>query len=306
MPDDYTTIQAAIGAASAGDVINIAAGNYTENFVIDKKLTIQGAGSESTGTVITQTTAGAGDTKVGIIQLEASGTDATDPITIKDIRLEPQGMAGISVGRFCEATGQNIAFIDIDNVYIEGTNTNPSTEQERGFYIDLTSTADNFVFTDCVFNNLTYGWYTQKEVSAETSTFSNVTVTNCTFNHNNHKGIYTEKLSDASFTGCTAIDNGYDASVLPSYFQAWSAGFDINLKAGTYSNFTFDNCTIQNNGIGGAWEGTGVTIKARDDGSTYGAHPASASNVTIQNCTITGNERGVRFGEPGKGNLTPT
>jgi hypothetical protein len=46
---DHTSIIAAIGAATGGDVIDIAAGVYTEaNITVNKALTIQGAGAEST------------------------------------------------------------------------------------------------------------------------------------------------------------------------------------------------------------------------------------------------------------------
>ena len=160
--------------------------------------------------------------------------------------------------------------------------------------------------TNCKFDNLTYGWYFQKVVSADVSNVNFVNVVNSTFNNNIHKGIYTEKLSNATFTGCTFDNNGMNAALLPSYFAPWSAGADVNLKAGNYSNISFDNCVITNNGIGGAKEGAGIMIKARNDGATYGAFPATLTNVSINDCIITGNERGIRFGEPNQNNSTPS
>ena len=245
------------------------------------------------------------DTKVGVFQITGSGADGS-PLLLQDLRIEPVGQAGISVGRFTEATGTSVDYLSLDNVHVIGTNANPSTEQERGLYVDNTSTLDHLVIVDSAFNNLTYGWYFQKEVSADNSTVSNVQVTNTTFNHNNHKGIYVEKLEDATFSGCTFDQNGFDASVLPSYFQAWSAGVDINLKAGTYQNISFEDSVITDNALGGAKEGVGLTAKARDDAPSYDTYPASVTNVTITGNTITGNERGVRIGEPGKNNAGPT
>ncbi|MFZ1629937.1 MAG: hypothetical protein WAV70_13495, partial [Anaerolineae bacterium] len=45
---DYTTIQAAVNAASSGDVITVCAGLYQENIVLHAGVSIQGAGSDAT------------------------------------------------------------------------------------------------------------------------------------------------------------------------------------------------------------------------------------------------------------------
>lgn len=48
VPDDYVTIQEAVNAASAGDVIFIGSGTYNENVTVNKSVSIKGAGSPRT------------------------------------------------------------------------------------------------------------------------------------------------------------------------------------------------------------------------------------------------------------------
>jgi hypothetical protein len=310
--DAFGSIQDAIDGVT-GSTINVLPGTYTENIDVDKYVQIIGSGSGEdpvSNTILTQNPTGAGDNKIGVIQLSASGNSQADPILIQDIRVAADGMAGISVGRFTEATGQSISYVELDNVIVVGNNVNPNTEQERGLYVDLTSSLSYLTITDCSFDSLTYGWYFQKEVSADASTVQYVDVTNTTFNHNNLKGIYAEKLSDATFDGCTVSENGFSDAGVPSYFLPWMSGIDINLKAGTYANLIFNNCTVTDNALGGAKEGVGLTVKGRGTGNnpsgSYTAFPAWVDNVQVNGGTYTGNERGMRFGEPGKENASPT
>lgn len=304
----FLTIQHAVDSAANGDTIHIDGGVYNEAVTVNKRLKIIGSG-EAPPTVI-RSTGGSG----GVIQLAASGLPS-DPIVLQNLRIEPTQKSGISVGQFTQATGTSVSNVELSDVTVMGTNTNPCSEQERGLYVDLTSSLTNLNVINSVFNNLAYGWYFHKQVSADTSTVQNVWVYNTIISHNNLKGIYAEKLEDATFRGVSIAMNGYDANplmpVLPSYpgcpyFAPWMSGVDINLKAGDYQNITFDNGSwITLNGLGGAKEGVGVTFKARDDGG-YAAFPASLTNVLISGSRVSGNERGIRIGEPGKNNAGPT
>jgi hypothetical protein len=301
----FDTIQAGVDAVTSGGVVNVAAGTYEENVVVNKIVSILGAGSANTASDTIVTSPLSVDYKVGVFQITATGNSGAI-ILLSDMQVQPIGQAGVSIGRFTESTGTSVAFLTLDNLFVIGTNNNAQTEQERGLYVDLTSTLDHLTVIDSAFNNLAYGWYFQKAVSADASTVSNVSVTNTTFNHNNLKGLYTEKLTEASFIDCTFSENGYDGTGLPSYFIPWMSGVDINLKAGTYQNLAFLNPTVTNNALGGSQHGVGLAIKARDDGSTYGAFPATLDGVMISGGNFTGNERGIRIGEPGKNNAGPT
>ncbi|MCP4543321.1 MAG: hypothetical protein GY832_39915 [Chloroflexi bacterium] len=293
----FFTIQTAIDDPNtvAGHTISVTAGVYTENISVDKRVSIVGAGSGddvSTNTILRKNT----DTR--IISLTASGL-STATILLQDLRIEPDGVYGIQV-----PDAASVSYITLDNVQVVGAETH-TTESEIGLRVAFDANLSHFTVIDSAFDRCDYGWYFHKHGDWDPGTGSNVTyitVTNTTFNDNDFKGIYVEKLSDAIFKDCTVDNNGRS----DFWNQIWNGGFDINLKGGDYRNLTFRNMTVTNNGLGYK-EGAGFMIKARDDYSTtYETHPATLITVTIDGGTFSGNERGIRFGEPDGNNATPS
>jgi hypothetical protein len=89
---NYTTIQAAIDAATAGDVIQVAPGTYSENIVVNKSVTLKGAqfGVKATGsarsggeTIID----GTGNSSSFVVTIEA------DNVTIDGFKVEIRNAA---------------------------------------------------------------------------------------------------------------------------------------------------------------------------------------------------------------------
>ena len=277
--------------ARNGDVIKLAPGTYTGSLNWNKKVSLIGSGSTAdpaVSTVIKKTT---GVTQV--IALAESGTSG-NPILFKDLRIVPEGNYGINIsGTVSDIKFENIAFVGP---------TPRTIENEIGIKISETASLHNVEMIGCLYEYLDYGWYFAKSWNVvNPSTASNFIVKNTIFTNNDYKAVYTEKLSNALFDGCSVTNNGGS----PFWNNDWNGGIDLNLKNGSYQDITFKNCTFTGNGLGYK-QGAGLMIKARNDAPSYNTFPAYLSNVLIQGCTVTGNERGIRIGEPGKDCVGPT
>lgn len=93
-----TTIQAAVTAAAAGDTITVAAGTYNENVVIQKPLTLQGAGAG----VTTLSAISSNPTEGLIIKGVTSGATVISGFTIQNAAL-----SGVLVSDSSNVTVQN-------------------------------------------------------------------------------------------------------------------------------------------------------------------------------------------------------
>ncbi|MCB0203786.1 MAG: hypothetical protein KDH89_03060 [Anaerolineae bacterium] len=294
------SIQRGINAATTGNMVNVSAGTFNENVVVNKYLTMQGAGSTASDTVVNGAGSGAG------LSITASGLSSANRIAISDLQVT-NFANGIQTG--------GVSYIGLDNVVSTAntshglelgngttdlllTNCEFSYNTSVGIRAGTAATISDFEMDGCAVDYNNIGMYIAQTGSG-TSNFSDVLIQNSTFNENKQKGIYIEKLHNATFDTVVVDHSGWDAS------YDFSAGVDINLKyRSDYANISFVDSMITDSGVGALY-GVGLTIKARDDGS-YSGNPASLDTVSITGGIIDGNEVGVRFGEPGKNNLGPT
>jgi len=316
-------IQDAIDAASDGDTINIDAGTYDEVIDINKRIILQGSGSDNEGTIITKTSitnpapypvqvGGVTYSYNPVVIISASGIES-NPILLKDIKIEPrQDLVGaarqvpgilLRPGNQGEDYVASYFYIELDNVRVIGTTSEGTPES--GVRIDGSTTLNNFVVTDSEFSNMGYGMIFHNNEN-NPSTVQNIEISNTIFNNNGIKGFYTEKLSDAVFSEVTATNNGKIA-LSPSWADASNAGIDINLKFGDYQNIFFNNLTLIGNGIDSS-NGAGLTIKARGNGDdvSYSSNPATLNNIEIDGGLFVENNIGISFGELNQNNTQPT
>ncbi|MGN6543415.1 MAG: right-handed parallel beta-helix repeat-containing protein, partial [Aureliella sp.] len=296
------SIQAAIDAAVAGDVINIAAGTFNENVSVNKSLSLVGAGNGS----------GPGDTIIS-----ATGTVLT--VTANNVSIEDLRVTGGARGVFVDGVGNTIlngvaAVGNYTGVEVGGTTAtglqilnSTLAAGTNGFRMGTGANLDGLTIDGSTVTQNAFGI---SVYSVAGSYLKNVVISDSSFADNSQKGMYFEKLADALIDDVVVENSGVD----PTY--AFNNGIDVNLKYGSYSNITIQNSTFSGSGVrtvygpGGLDFAAALAIKARDDGS-YSAVPATLSNVLVkdnvfQDSSLNAMTTAVRVGEPAKNNAGPT
>ncbi|MCK6450186.1 MAG: hypothetical protein L6R19_04915 [Alphaproteobacteria bacterium] len=300
---DFGTINAAVAAASAGDTIQIFAGNYTENVVVNKSLTLIGAGDGTIieGTFRSDNSIPGGQTVGEFLETAVSYTGAAgagitvsaNDVTLQDLQVRYFNTA-IELG---SNSGLTVQDVTID-------------ESVTGIRKGTAAVVTDFELIGGTIEDGYHG-ITIYAASSGAGDFSDVLIDGTSFENLTEKGIYVEQLSNALITGVTMTEVG-EYGRGPAFGGTganageFGAGIDINVKYESYSNITIEDFAFTNVGhsygadlteglFGGA-----ITVKQRDDAPSYASPPASLDNVTIQNGTIDGTSTGIRTGEPGK------
>lgn len=289
---DYTAIQPAIDAASAGDTITVGPGTYAGNLVLSKRVTIQGAGStadDTVSTVITPTDADlTGNAPTGnvVVYITGTGGGASDRVVLRDLRVTGAtgtGNQGTGVLVWEPFTG----YLTLDGVVSTanggfglGFNTTATTMQDVvissssfsgnvvGFKAGEAVKVDGMAISDSHFDaNSGQGVY-WAQGNGTNGQVTNLTVSDTTFSSNGDAGIYMNKVDHATFDGITVAGNT-------------ARGMDFAYRYLAYGTVAVTDSTFTGNG------GYGIQVRPRQSTG------ASASNITISGNTVSGSPAGV-------------
>ena len=235
---DYTTIQAAVNAASSYDTIYVYNGSYTENVDISTAhLTLQGEGRD----VVTVTAANSGDHvfEVTADYVNISGFTATGTTV--------GWKAGIYLisSDHCNVFDNNASNND-HGIYMRYSNNavltnNDALNSNRGIHLYYSSS-----------NTLTSNTASNKWYGICMDGSSDNTLTNNTANSNNWCGIRMYSSSNNTLTSNNALDNPRGIYVQNSNYNMFTSNTaNLNTLYGIHmwssSNNIFDHCNSNNN-----------------------------------------------------------
>lgn len=306
------SINAAIAAANPGDTIMIAPGTYNENVVVNKSVSLVGAGAP--GSVVIQGTFETDNGIVGDVNTflrTAPGYTgaAGNGITVSADNVT---LSNITVDGFLNAvatSGPSVSGLTLDNMVLQDSVfgfAKPNETALNGLSINGGTIQDTYI-----------GVYLYNDTFGSSFDATDTSIVGTTFQNITQKGIYAETAQGNTLFDDLVMNNvgQYGGGVAFGANGANGSGIDLNLKFNTYtgtvtiSDFDFDNV--------GASTGTdplghqnaaAIAVKGRDDPGhpSYGVNPADVSGlqVVISNGSIDGTSTGIRAGEAGKASDT--
>ena len=282
-PNTAGSVQRGVDAASNGFTVNVAAGTFNENVLVNKALSLEGAGAT---TLVT---------KSGIASANGNGITVSAAATVKTLKVTNfvQGVRIASANvtlNGVEASANSSYGIEIagvsNNLLIKNSiaNNNGSVGIRAGTSVQIS----NITIDSCQVNGNVSG--INIAAAASGNLFDNVAIKNSDFSGNTQKGMYFEKLSNAVIENITMNNSGTDIA------YGSNAGLDLNLKNGSYVNIV-----IKNN----SFTGCGVlmpprfALSATAMGINISGSGSSLTDVSVLNNIIDGPQNGIRVGSFG-------
>ena len=263
----WTTIKGAMTVASTGDIIQVAAGTFTENTILwsKKDITIKGAG-------MSQTIIDGGGGNVSIFNFDAA-YDASNTITIQDLTLQNAlrtGNAGGAIRFNNTSANSSVPTLNLTNLKITGNSANGGA----GVYtVGVTLNVTGCYITGNTQAGIATGFGGGINANGLAGTGVNVTIKNSTIANNtcsstggNGGGVAVVCAAN----GSTAVTNSLTIENSTIYGNAVQAsgkcGGGVYFKTITtqttapVNNLTLKYCTIANNTTSGGNGGDGVAV----------------------------------------------
>ena len=278
---DFTTIQEAVTKATAGDAIDIAAGDYAEDVVIDKNLVLTGTGDPTA----TSFTLNSGVDVAGSSGITAATINVNSGAKIQDgILLASSGeTVNVGIGTYADTLTVN------KSVTIDGGGIATQTAS-------VTVTADNVTLNSLIFTG-DFGGDAAINLDNDTP-HSGINLTNNIFS----EAITTWFLirAGANKTDLTITDNTFTGSTGGNdngLILLGVGGDNINVSDNAFSNFpsTYSFFVIIHNASGGP-RTTDLTINNNiidftgydNEGGAEGISVRYADSVHVDGNTLTG------------------
>lgn len=250
---DHPTIQDGINNAIAGDVIEIDPGIYNEQVVIDRAVTLQGAGIGST---ILDGNDKSASGSVGI-RLNAD----VDNVNIYDLSIT-EYTTGILRAANTPSVTENIVIEDVDS----------SNNYNGGIHFSGSSSAQNIRFTRVTANNNDGPTFIGRGIFMQSHDKENIIVEDGTFNNNRIAGI---DLNIGALDGVRITGNNVSGSNIANQVVDSGIGILGLVNSGTYAN------EISGNTIS-VYGRFGIEIKgAQANGSSSGLGSLVVANNNI-------------------------
>ena len=260
-----TPIQAAVDFAAEGDTICVKNGTYTENVLVDKRLSLRGEGAVTVNAV----SSGEHVFNVAVDYVNISGFSVTGATGGWNA-----GICLNAVNR-CNISGNN-ASNNRNGIYLKSSSnctlrSNTASGNGRGIYLD--SSGNNNIMNNTVDSN-NYGIYLYS--SSSNNITGNVASGNgdgIRFMHSRHNNITCNIVSDNNYYGIYLSHSNNTHNIITGNTANSNGGYGIRLSSSSSNNITGNTAS----------------------GNDCGIDLSSSSSNTVTDNTANTNNDGIRL-----------